>query len=314
MTREAVIHERLEEVNLAGGPPVVVTIGTFDGVHRAHQELFREAVDRARSMDGIAAVLTFRNHPRAVVSPESCPPLLTDWGTKEALIVAEGIDVLVGLTFNAEFSRTPAEDFVRDVIAGRFAAKVVMSGPAFHFGHKGAGNADLLARMSGNLGYTYIRREPLMHGGEKVSSTRIRAALGSGDVALAALLLGRPHRNAGVVIAGDGLGRKIGFPTANMAPEAGVLVPSGGVYAVRVLLQGGDMRPGMMNIGVRPTVNGRELRHEVHLIDFEGELSGRRLVVDYVERLRDEQRFDGVEQLREQLGRDRERALEALVS
>jgi riboflavin kinase/FMN adenylyltransferase len=313
MSEQRVI-ERLEDVALAGGPPVVLTIGTFDGVHRAHRELFREAVERARQLGGISAALTFRNHPRAVVAPDNCPPLLTTWEVKRDLILAQGVDVLVGLEFDAALAGTPAEAFVRETIAGRFAAAVVMSGPAFHFGHRGAGNPALLERLSRELGYAYIRREPVMHDGEKVSSTRVRAALAAGNVALAGELMLRPHRNHGVVVTGDQLGRRIGFPTANLRMERAELVPANGVYAVRAWLDHGVTWPAMMNIGWRPTVNGRDLRHEVHLIGFDGELTGKRLAVDYVDRLRDEKKFAGVEELTAQLTRDREAALALLGS
>lgn len=306
------VFENISDVDLRGGPPVAMTIGTFDGVHMAHQELMRLALEKAREIGGIAVSLTFRNHPRAIVSPDNVPPLLTVWERKRRLILERGIDILVGHLFSAEFARTPAPDFIRDVIAGRFAARIVISGPGFHFGHMGQGNSELLRAMSGELGYTYIRRDPVMYDGEKVSSTRIRGALAEGDVALAAKLLTRPHTNDGSVGSGDRLGRTIGFPTANLDIDPRTLVPADGVYAVRVHLEDGAVWPGMMNIGWRPTVGGKSHRKEVHLIGFSGELEGTSLSVEYIQRLRGEKKFDGLDGLKAQLAQDKDHAEEVL--
>lgn len=309
MSHSPRIYESLEGLDLREGSPVVLTIGTFDGVHRAHQEIFREAVQRANALGGRAAVLTFRNHPRAIVDPEHTPPLLTDWDMKRNLIAEFGVDVIVGLDFKPDFARIRAEDFVRRIVAGQFAAKVVMSGPGFHFGHMAKGGPDLLRAMSGELGYTYHKREPVLYEGEKVSSTRIRKALAGGDVALAKALLDRPHKSRGRVVDGNKLGRTIGFPTANIRVDPRILVPGDGVYAVEADLPGGVSWPGMMNIGWRPTVGGDEHRLEVHLIDFQGDLMGEEISVRYIDRLRGEEKFDGLDQLKAQLAKDRQAAI-----
>jgi len=305
------IVESLADVSLAGAGPVVLVVGTFDGVHLAHRELFREAVERARILGGVAAVLTFRNHPREVVSPGNAPPLLTHWPRKRRLIEECGVDLLVGLAFDKALSEMPAESFIRDVVAGVFQAQEVISGPAFHFGHGGRGNAGLLLAMSRDLGYKYRCHEPVMWKGEKVSSTRIRRALAEGDVAAAAELLARPHRNRGRVITGDRLGRTIGFPTANLEIVDGTVVPANGVYAVMATVEGARW-PGMMNIGNRPTVGGVDRRFEVHLIGFDDDIVGRDVRVDYCERLRGEERFPGLDALRAQLAKDRDASLAIL--
>lgn len=312
MTGQPRVYTSLEEVHLPPGRPIVLTIGTFDGVHLAHQALFAEAAAQAAELGGDAAALTFRNHPRAIVSPENAPPLLTPWPRKRALLLAQPLQHIVALEFNPTFAQTAAEEFVQRVIAGIFRARVVISGPAFHFGHGGRGNAELLSAMSATHGFLYRRREPVMHGGEKVSSTRIRRCLSEGRVSEAAELLTRPHRNSGTVVRGDGIGNTIGFPTANLEMEKEEFVPADGVYAVEVLLPDSRRQPGMMNIGTRPTVGGIQHRKEVHLIGFEGELNGARLEVLYRQRLRDEKRFSGLEELKAQLARDREAALSAL--
>jgi riboflavin kinase/FMN adenylyltransferase len=307
------VFESLDEVRLPEAKPLVLTVGTFDGVHLAHQALMREAVERARAMDGIAAVLTFQNHPREVVTPQKFPPLLTSWPRKKELILAQGVDLLTGLLFDEKFSETPAEDFVEHVVVEKLRARVVICGPAFHFGHKARGNADLLGRLGKKFGFEFHCREPIMHDGVKVSSTRIRQAVAEGDVAFAAGLLTRPHMNEGRVVIGDRLGRRIGFPTANLEIDPRYLLPANGVYAVRASLENGDSFPAMMNIGWRPTVGGVDHRKEVHLIGFDGELEDQQLRVEYHQRLRDEKKFDGLEGLTAQLARDRQAALEVFA-
>lgn len=311
MTQDAKVFESLEEAALPAGRPVALTIGTFDGVHMAHKALLREAVERAREMNGLAVALTFRNHPRAIVSPEDTPPLLTEWKEKCLYIQEQGVDIVVGLLFDKKFAATPADVFVKEVIAGKFQAKFVISGPGFHFGRGGTGNAELLRAMSAGLGYAYKRRDPVFFDGEKVSSTRIRRALADGNAALASQLLTRPHANHGSVVPGDGLGRQIGFPTANLDINEHVLIPADGVYAVRVYTPG-QCVPGMMNIGWRPTVGGKDRRCEVHLIDWSRDLLGVDLRVEYVKRLRGEVKFDGLDGLKAQLAKDRKASLEAL--
>ncbi|MEO8377239.1 MAG: riboflavin biosynthesis protein RibF [Candidatus Sumerlaeota bacterium] len=307
------VFENLQDIKLTSATPVVLTVGTFDGVHLAHQALFRETIAHARKLGGVAAVLTFQNHPRSVIAPGYEPALITDWPTKRELILAQGIDLLAGIAFDEALSQLPAEQFIADIIAEKFGACAVMSGPAFHFGHRGAGSPALLEELSGKYGYAYMRQEPISLHGSKVSSTLIRETLDLGDVALAAELLGRPHRNHGVVVRGDGIGRTIQFPTANMQLQQDVLIPPRGVYAVRVTDASGATHAGMMNIGWRPTVGGKELRNEIHLLDFSGDLVGQQLRVDYIKRLRDEKKFDGLDALREQLNHDREAARVALT-
>ena len=308
---EPLVIESLEDLPPPRGP-VALTVGTFDGVHPGHQALLARTIGLAREQGALAAAMTFRNHPRSVVSPANCPLLLTEWEEKKRLILKTGIELLVGLWFDEELRRWPAEDFVRETVVRRIGARTVVSGPNFHFGLGGLGNPALLARMAKEEGFRFICQEPVLVNGMAVSSTRIRETLAAGDVALAAKLLGRHYRLTGRVVPGDGLGRTIGFPTANMQPDAPMLIPKNGVYAVRVRLSSGAEYPGMMNIGVRPTVDGREHRREVHLLGFDGELEGNTLEVFFIGRLRDEVRFSGLPALREQLARDREAALAIL--
>lgn len=308
------VFQSLEALPPPGSAPLALVIGSFDGVHRAHQTLIGEAARRSSAIAGKLAILTFRNHPREVVAPGSKPPLLTRWDDKLELLKQFEPAMIIGLKFTPEFAATEAEDFVRNVIARQLSARQVACGPGFHFGRGRAGNAALLRELGPQLGYDFHEQQPVMHAGEKISSTRIRAALAAGQPELAEAMLGRPHFNHGVVVRGDQLGRTIGFPTANLQIEEEMLVPADGVYAVLAQLPSGETLPAMMNIGWRPTVGGKDHRKEVHILDFEGQLEGQPLRVSYVERLRGEKKFNGLEELKAQLAEDRQQTESCLRS
>ena len=308
------IFESLAELDLsreAGGCHVAV--GTLDGVHRGHAVLIEGLARKAREEGGKALVFTFQNHPRAVVAPASCPPLLSPWPLKRRLLERLPLDYVVALEFDREFAATPAEAFIRDVLVGRCGARSIHSGKNFHFGRGGAGGPALLRSMAEELGYEYVPLEVVELEDERISSTRIRECLAGGRVADAARMLGRPHQVSAPVVTGDRIGRTIGFPTANLDERVNMFLPADGVYAVLVRIEEEEeVRPGMMNLGVRPTVAGREHRSEVHLLDFKGDLAEKSLTVLFIERLRNERKFAGVEELKAQLERDRESAREAL--
>ncbi len=292
------------------GAPVHVAVGTFDGVHAGHRALIGHLRDTAHAAGALAAVFTFQNHPREIVRPADVPPVLTTWGLKSRLLAATGIDILIGLPFTLEFSRTAPDAFVRDVLCRRCAAKRIVGGRNFHFGHRGQGNVETLRHLSAELGYEFAMEEPYLLGGEMVSSTRIRAALSEGRVEDATAMLGRMHEVTGTVVHGDHRGRSLGFPTANIEPDPRLCVPADGVYCVRATV-GEERLPGVMNIGTRPTFAGTGRRFEVHLPGFSGDLYGRDLTVEFASRLRGELRFAGVDALRAQLVLDRDAALRA---
>jgi riboflavin kinase/FMN adenylyltransferase len=300
----APVYTTLEEFLPAGGKPVVLTIGTFDGVHLGHRELLDRAQAEAIRRDALACVLTFRNHPRELLDPANAPRLLMEWADKELALRTCGVHAVLGLAFDRAFSQQPAEDFIRQVLVGRLRAVSIISGPNFRFGAGATGGPELLFRLSKELGYNYHRAGILDYKDSPISSTRIRRCLVEGDVASAKAMLGRPHRLRGLVVAGDRIGRTIGWPTANLRPSERILLPKDGVYAVHVTVPDGQRWVGMLNLGFRPTVNGREHRCEVHLIDFSGELEGEPLAVDFQQRLRDEQRFATLDDLSRQLAND----------
>jgi len=218
--------------------------------------------------------------------------------------------VLIGLPFTEEFSRTTPDAFVREILCGRCAAKRILGGINFHFGHRGRGSTETLRHLAAELGYDFAMEEPYLLDGEMVSSTRIREALSQGRVEGAAAMLGRMHDISGTVVRGDQRGRTLGFPTANIEPDPRVCLPGDGVYSVRVRV-GDRLLPGVMNIGRRPTFGGTTRRLEAHILGFEGDLYGSVLGVELVTHLRGEARFSGVEDLRAQLVLDRDAALRA---
>jgi len=282
-----------------------VTIGVFDGVHRGHQETIGHAVKRARDLGVQSVVVTFDPHPSEVVRPGSHPAVLTSPERKAELIEQLGVDVLVVIPFTLEFSRLSAEAFVHDVLVSHLHAALVVVGDNFRFGHRAAGDVALLERLGRTFGFA-VEPSPLVSSdGTVFSSTYVRSLVDAGDVTAAAAALGRPHRLEGVVVRGDGRGREIGFPTANLLTGPYAAVPADGVYA-GWLIRRGCLRPlaAAISIGTNPTFSGRERRVEAYLLDFDGDLYGERVALDFTARLREQRRYDGVEPLAAQIDDD----------
>jgi len=279
-----------------------LALGTFDGVHLGHREVIGSALGRARERGLVAAVVTFDPHPLEVLRPDRPPRLLTTIERKIELVSALGLDELVAIPFTAELSRQTAEEFCDQVLVATLGARSVSVGANFHFGHNAAGDADLL-RSRPQFDTDVI--ELVAHDGESISSSRIRALVDAGDVAAAARLLGAPYALAGTVKQGDRRGRELGMPTANLDVPEQQLLPAPGIYAATAAGESleGEL-PAAVSIGVRPTFGGGELLVEAHLIGFEGDLYGRRLRLEFLERLRDEERFESAEDLVEQMRKD----------
>ena len=297
-------------------PGSVVTTGTFDGVHRGHQAIVRYLVDRARRVGGVPTVVTFDPHPREVLTGQPVP-LLTTLDERADLLEALGVERFVVVPFSRDLSLLEPEDYVTDVLVGRVGMREIVVGYDHRFGRKARGDRALLERLGAEHGFSVDVIPAQIEGDVTVSSTEVRRLLGEeGDAARAAVLLGRPYRITGTVVHGDARGRLIGFPTANVEPSTErKLVPAVGVYAVRVTLPDGAVAEGMMNVGRRPTFEeDGATRAEVHLFDLDRDLYGRRLAVDVAARLRGERRFDGVDALVAQLGRDREDAQAVLAA
>ncbi len=290
----------------------VVTVGSFDGVHRGHEAVLREIAGRAQAAGRHSVLVTFDPHPMAVVNPSAAPPLLTTGPERREILAQTALDYAVLLHFDHALAAMPPAEFVERILLDGCGMRELVIGHDHGFGRGRQGDVDLLRRLGTAHGFAVDEVPALAVEGLPVSSTRVRRAVAGGDLALAARLLGRPYFATGVVEQGDGRGRTIGFPTANLGGvPARKLLPPDGVYAVRVEWRGGRAG-GMMNLGGRPTFQQAGRALEVHLLDFAGDLYGEWLKVEWVARLRDVQRFPSAEALRAQLGRDRSSARAAL--
>ena len=294
------------------GTRSAVAVGNFDGVHRGHQALVAAAVARARETGGSAVVLTFDPHPARVLRGDQSPSSLTTLAQKEELVSELGVDRLVALAFDAVLAALSPEAFVSEVLAALLGARHVVVGESFRFGQARQGNARTLEALGGRQGFDVQVVQPVLHGGRPISSSRVREALGVGDVKDAAALLGRPYALDGRVVRGDGRGRGLGIPTANLAVEEQML-PARGVYAGRVRLPGGDWRAAVVNVGERPTFGGTGVVVEAHLLDFSGDLYDARLRLSFQARLRGEERFASAEALVERIQADVRAARELLA-
>jgi riboflavin kinase/FMN adenylyltransferase len=290
---------RTDEIDL---PNLVLTIGSFDGVHLGHRTILDQVVDRARRIDGKAAVLTLRPHPRAYFSPDDAPPMLTSDSKQTELLAGTGLDALLILPFDKNTASLTPEDFVQEVIVDACGAKELVVGHDFRFGKAARGDYDLLEQMGADLGFRVSEAPAFRVDGIRVSSTALRERLQAGDIPGVTQLLGRPFSLTGTVVSGRRIGRTLGFPTANISPHH-TATPASGVYCceARVLEQ---TFAAAVNIGVAPTVRDADFAIEAFLLDFDGELRGEDIEVCFHQRLRDEQRFPSKETLVEQITLD----------
>ena len=279
--------------------PRRVAVGEFDGVHLGHREVIR----------GADTVLTFEPHPRTVVSPEAAPKLLTPLARKAELIADLGVEELVVIAFDAAFAERSPQSFVSDVLIDALDAREVSVGENFRFGHRAEGDVELLRASTA---FATRVADLVEAGGEIVSSSHVRALVAAGEVAAAGELLVAPFELRGEVVHGDKRGRTLGYPTANLVPDERFVYPGHGVYAAHARVEDGEELMAAVNVGVRPTfVTGRGLLVEAFLLDFDGDIYGRELRLEFLERLRGERRFDSAEALVEQMADDVERSRRA---
>jgi riboflavin kinase/FMN adenylyltransferase len=291
----------------------VVTIGTFDGVHKGHQKILSRLVKLASEKKGETVVLTFWPHPRQVLNPESKDiKVLSTVQEKINLLASHHIDHLLIIPFNKEFSELSSDEFVEFVLVNKIGTKQLIIGYDHKFGKNREGGLDQLKACSSKYGFEVeeISREDIKDVG--ISSTIIRKTLLEGDVKTANEYLGRPYSFSGIVMQGKQLGRTIGFPTANITMnDSSKLIPADGVYAVMVNIEGGVFK-GMMNIGFRPTVNGKDRVIEVNIFDFKKDIYGMELRIDLIAYLRKEEKYSSIDILKEQLYKDKEASLQIL--
>jgi riboflavin kinase/FMN adenylyltransferase len=316
--------QTLRALDACPRPPqgTAITIGAYDGVHLGHRAVIA-TVRRLAEERGLAtAVVTFDRHPASVVRPESAPRLLTDLDQKLELLEETGIDYAVVVHFDEERSKESAEDFVREVLVDCLNAKLVVVGADFHFGHQRRGNVAMLAQMGRELGFEVMGLSLVGSDGVpardelQVSSTAIRRALVAGDLATANAMLGRAYEVRGVVERGDQRGRTWGFPTANVAVPEEILLPADGIYAGWYERPAGERLPAAISLGRRPTVYEAQPYRllEAHLLDWDGDIYGEVAKVQFVAHLRDEEKFDSVDDLLAQMHRDCDEVRQALRS
>jgi riboflavin kinase/FMN adenylyltransferase len=286
-----------------GGPRCVATIGNYDGVHRGHQAILRSVVDAARRGGLASALLTFEPHPLSVVAPERTPRLLQTRRQRLESLEATGLDGVLILRFDRDLAALSGEQFFAQVLCGPVAFESIHVGRTFRFGHGRSGDVELLGIIGKSHGFDVVTVSPVEIEGGVVSSSAIRKAVGDGDVETALAMLGRPFAVAGEVVAGQGRGRALQFPTANLESENDLL-PRRGVYVTETLALA-TRHASVTNVGIRPTFNGDSMTVETHLLDFDDDLYGQRVEVRFMARLRDEQRFSSPAQLSDQIARDR---------
>jgi riboflavin kinase / FMN adenylyltransferase len=295
----------------------VVTVGVFDGVHRGHQKLIGRAVAVAAARDLPSVLVTFDPHPTEVIRPGHHPAQLTTLARRAELVGEMGISAFCVLPFTTELARMPANEFAHEVLVERLHAAAVLVGDNFTFGHGAKGDVPLLRQLGRRFGFAVEGLELITDStdpgnGVTYSSTYIRACIDGGDVSLAAQALGRPHRLDGVVVRGDRRGHELGFPTANLAPTPFAAVPADGVYACW-FVHGKRQLPAAVSVGTNPTFSGRQRTVEAYVLDVDEDFYGHHVALDFVERLRGMERFDSVEALVEQMGRDVDRTRELLA-
>jgi riboflavin kinase / FMN adenylyltransferase len=290
-------------------PAPVITIGNFDGVHLGHQNLMRDLSARAAKIGGTPVVLTFNPHPLQVLAPNNAPLQIQTLDQKLATIESLGIPIVVAIPFTMQFAQTSARDFALKVLWEKLRFKEIYLGPNFAFGHRRQGSFNLLKEIGEEVGFLTGKIHQVQFRGSRVSSTAIRQALISGQVGLARRLLNRPYALEGTIVHGDGLGTKLRIPTANLQ-TSNELIPRRGIYVTNFSVDGCRYK-SVTNIGYRPTVVAEEdqpLTIEAHILDFDGDLYGKRAALEFLVRLRDERRFSGQDALIEQVQKDIEKA------
>jgi riboflavin kinase/FMN adenylyltransferase len=298
-----VVQDALHALDLPYG--TVVTIGNYDGLHLGQQEVVRMVVARAKELGCRSAVVTFDPHPLTVLRPENTPPRLTTLAQKVALLDGQGIDYVLVIRFTPDFANTPARTFVRDFLHNELGVREIYVGSDFSFGNRREGDVSLLRQMGETFGFSAFAVGEVRVEGERVSSSRIRQAIANGDVSLATRLLGRPYALTGVVVRGDRMGQRLGWPTINLALD-NELIPADGVYTTQAHFRSFSASfDSVTNIGTRPTVyENYERVVESHILDFGSDVYGEQVELRFFDRLREERIFPSTMDLSAQIARD----------
>jgi riboflavin kinase / FMN adenylyltransferase len=292
-----------------------LAIGFFDGLHKGHQTVIKKAIDKAKELSIRSAVMTFNPHPSHVLGGgENKIGYITPFEEKKRLLESMGVDAVFVVKFDMQLASLKPSEFV-DLFIKSLGVKHVTAGFDYSFGSKGAGTMEDMKKLSAGVYETTIVGK-VTDNADKISSTRIRKLLSEGNVEEASLLLGRNFRTIGTVVGGEKKGRQLGFPTANVSPSEGSILPENGVYAVRFIVDGMSMN-GVCNVGVKPTFNNPDIKSpmvEVHIIDYDGNLYDKEVAVEWVKHIRAEKKFESIDALISQIERDKEMAIEILVA
>ncbi|MHB8111174.1 MAG: bifunctional riboflavin kinase/FAD synthetase [Syntrophorhabdaceae bacterium] len=283
-------------------PAPILTIGNYDGVHIGHKRIIRKVVDKAREISGTPMLMSFYPHPHAILKPDSYIRLITPPHVKERLVEENGIEVMFEIPFNEQLRTISPESFINDILIGMIGVKAVIVGYDFRFGKDGAGNVDMLREYAQKHGFYFEMVDAITIEGEKIGSNRIRKLILEGDIKKANELLGRPHMIEGIVVHGVNRGKNMGFPTINFSTIF-ELIPDNGVYITEVELDGKKW-PSVTNIGYNPTFDGQKLMVETHILDYEGDLYDREIVIYFFDRIREERKFNNITELKQQIARD----------
>lgn len=301
-----------ELASVAPKKDMALTIGVFDGVHLGHKKLLSKLKKEASKNDLMTGVITFSQHPQEVISPQTRLPNLTDLDQRRELLKNEGIDIVIILPFDAEMAKLSARQFITS-LKKHLRLRSLVIGPDFALGKSREGDAAALRTLGQEMGFTVTVVPPMKINGEVVSSTAIRAALTKGDMEKAHRLFGRFFSLHGRIVRGEGRGAKLGFPTANISISPQQALTTDGIYATRAYIDG-KVYKSATNIGTRPTFNGHHRTVEVYIIDFKGDLYGKDLKIEIIERVRDEKKFSSIEELKKQMEEDVKRAVVILDS
>lgn len=301
------MNEKLNRF-LEEGTYSYVALGSFDGLHSGHLSLVNKIIELANENKGRSIVYTFKNHPRTLIKGTTPPKLLMDNESKEEILESLGVDLIYFEEFNEEYMKLTPEGFIK-YLCEKFKVKGIVVGFNYRFGYKNIGNIEMLKELSTKYGYELYVMEPCNYENEVISSTRIRNELFNGNVDKAMKMLNRPYIIKGKVVHGKKLGRTIGFPTANLDYSKEILIPSKGVYYTNVEWQG-KIYKGITSVGNNPTVNGNKLTIETYILDFNNDLYGHNIKVYFIKKIRDEKKFNSIDDLVIQLKKDKDYALE----
>lgn len=280
----------------------LITIGVFDGVHIGHQSLLSFLARKAKENGLLSVAITFKTHPEAIISPVKRQPWLTDLETRLKLIKSSGVDLVIAVSFDKKISSMDAQQFTQ-ILRKYLKMAGLVIGPDFAMGSNRQGNVDALKKLGDEHGFTVDVVSPFFYRGEVISSSAIRQLLAQGNVEKAGRFLGRPFRFSGRVVSGDKRGKTLGFPTANLEPQPEFAVPSDGIYMTTTTITD-KMLPSVTNIGIRPTFRGRKRLIETNILDYNGDLYGQMISIDFIDHIRDEQQFNSVEELKVQMRKD----------